>query len=274
MNKREWKRIVVGGDLHTGHLVGLTPPQHDPNGKAANGRFVKLRREIWDFYSTTLKQLRKELPISAFIVNGDCIDGQGYRNAGVEEFTTDRIRQSEIAVDCIREAMAGQVFITYGTDAHTGKEEDFEEVITTLLPNAIAHSVIESKLYIDVYGLNFNCRHYVGRSSLPHTRHTAVAKEHLWNQIEALNEEAPLADALIRSHVHYFTYCGGFAKKRLWLGLTAPALQGKMSKFGEKMCTGQVDIGLLVFDVHKSGMWKWEPHIWSIKSQKAKVYKV
>ena len=39
------------------------------------------------------------------MVNGDCIDGKGYRSGASEQITTDMMVQADIAVHCIKTTM-------------------------------------------------------------------------------------------------------------------------------------------------------------------------
>src|SRR3989304_7748253 len=136
------KRIVVISDLHSGHILGLTPPAWDADSPDRRAEYLKKafkqRRHIWDFYSATLKDLR---PIHALIVNGDAIDGSGERQAGREMLVVDKNDQCEVAAECIKEARAKNVLLTYGTGAHTGKDVDFGKNIAKFVEAAKGEGV-------------------------------------------------------------------------------------------------------------------------------------
>jgi hypothetical protein len=150
------------------------------------------------------------------------------------------------------------------TPYHTGQEEDWEDVLAREVGAKIgAHE------WVDINGLVFDVKHHVGSSQIPHGRHTAVARERLWSQLWAEREQTPKADVIIRSHVHYFDYCGG----RDWLAMTTPALQGLGTKFGARRCSGTVDFGLLSFDVASRDEWSWHWHIAEL-IQRARVTRV
>jgi hypothetical protein len=256
-------RVVVEGDLHCGHYTGTTHPDFDLQGNAFGGKTLReIRRQIWDHYVKILEELQ---PIDILVVNGDLIDGQGERSSGTEEFFTDRRKQAEMAIAALEVAKARQIYLTYGTPYHTGKAEDFEEDIAKHFG-----AIIQSRLSLDVNGLRFGFRHHVGNSSLPHTRHTAVARERLLDLITSLNDETKPRDVICRSHVHHFDYCGGVMAGKVWLGMTTPALQGSESKYGSRYSSGQIDIGLVSFDVNPDSSYTWSPHIFSIQAQKAK----
>lgn len=234
------KRVVIISDLHCGHVLGLTPPKWKSN---------KNLNTVWDYYCSVLKELR---PIDILIVNGDAIDGSGIKSGAVELITSDRIEQTEIAIQCLKEARAKEVMMTYGTGYHTGNAEDYEKIIA----KGINASCIKSHLYTSVNSVIFDCKHHLDSSAVPYGRHTAIAREKVWNIMYNDYNNTPKSDIVIRSHVHYHTFCGG----PKWLGITTPALQMGDSKYGRK-CTGIVDLGLVHFDVYEDKSYIWKAHI-------------
>ena len=99
-------------------------------------------------------------------------------------------------------------------------------------------------------------KHHVGSSQIPHGRHTAVARDRLQNVLWAEHDEQPKANIIIRSHVHYFSFCGGSN----WLAMTTPAMQGYGSKFGARRMSAPVDVGLIHFDIDEEGGYQWQAH--------------
>lgn len=242
---RKYKRVVVISDKHSGHIFGLTPPKYQGNDALA-----PIRAAYWNFYATTINALQ---PIDLLIVNADCIDGKGEKSKGTELLTSDRNEQAKMAEDSIKFAMARMVVMSYGTAYHTGDGEDWEEVIA----RHVNAERIDAHGAVDVNGLIIDYRHHVGSSSIPHGRATPISKERLWNFLQTEYDERQKADVIIRSHVHYHTFCGG----RGWLALTTPALQGPGSKYGARRCSGTTDFGIVSFDVVSKTEYSWQAHI-------------
>lgn len=241
------KRMVIAADTHAGHEYGLTPPGFFRSDGTSAGQF---ERELWEFYTATLDSLK---PIYLFVCNGDLIEGKGERSGGVELITPDRHEQVRMACEAVRYAQAEHVRLYYGTRYHVGKEEDFEETAVDILQGSDV--TIQGHGFFNVNGCGIDIKHKVGSSAIPHGRHTAIARARLWNVVwNAERGRQPLADILIRSHVHYFDYAGGPS----WLGITTPALTYK-SHFGVRECEGVVDVGLLVFDFDDDGGYTWRP---------------
>ena len=246
------RRVVIVSDLHAGHHAGLTNPAFWLPEEAPGrlGSFAQQQRAIWRWYCDTIGQLQ---PIDTLIVNGDAIDGRGTRSGSTELVTADLKAQCMIAAAAIKEARADNVRIIAGTPYHASPEgEDWEEVLAEMVG---AHP-LSGHLFLDVEGVVFDCKHKVGSSSVPHGRHTAISRERLWNVLWHERQGAPKADVIIRSHVHYHEFSGNPTH----LAMTTPALQGWGSKYGERQCSGVVDIGLVQFDI-SDGAYSWKCHL-------------
>ncbi len=266
MSKRKRKTVAVASDLHCGHQVGLTHPDFDARPQDSRSdayRLWKLRRSCWNFVVDKAAQLQ---PIDLLIVNGDCIDGKGDKSGATELITVDRNEQCDMAIAGIEQFAAKDIVMSYGTSYHTGAREDFEDQIA----RQVGVLKIGSHDWVDVNGLMFDYRHHVGSSVIPHGRHTAIARERLWSVLWAERDEYPRSDVIIRSHVHYFAYCGGDD----WLAMTTPALQAYGSKFGARRASGTVDYGIVSFDIKDRESFSWTKHLLKFKRQKPQVIKI
>jgi hypothetical protein len=245
------KRVVVVADMHCGHRVGLTPPgsQMAPQN-AERRKWANAQKKLWDFYAETIDSLR---PIDVLLVNGDCIDGRGSRSGGMELAFPNQQEQCDIAAECINYAKAKTIVMSRGTDYHTGLIEEYEDDIARL----VGAKKIGNHEWVNVNGLMFDLKHHVGTSQIPHGRHTAIARDRLWGLLWAERDQAPKGDIFLRSHVHFFSYCGA----EDWLAMTTPALQGLGGRYGSKRLSGTVDFGLVSFDVDKNGGYTWQAHV-------------
>lgn len=255
---RRTKKIVVIADLHSGHVAGLTPPTWqfeavDENPLLADA--AKMRAQMWQAYRGWQKTIGKP---DVLIVNGDCIEGPGYRSGGTELLTADQQYQCDIAAECIKLWKAPTILMTYGTPYHTGfAGQDWERLVA----KEVGAEHIKAKFWpLEINGCIFDVKHKIGASSIPHGRHTAIAREKLWNGLWADHESQPKAKVIIRSHVHYYVYAGGAG----WFGVVTPALQAPATKYGGRECSGTVDFGLLCFFVNPSGEYDCNEHLLTI----------
>lgn len=236
--RKLFKRVLVVSDFHCGHRNGLM---------IEGGKH-------WDFFAETVDKLR---PIDICIANGDLIEGKGGRTGATELITADRNEQVKMAIEILKFIEAKKYIFTYGTAYHTGKNEDWEDQIADEFKAPIG-----GQQFLNVNGIIFHVKHKISGSTIPHGRFTALARQKLWNLFWAENGEVPKADIFIRSHVHYFDYCGG----RNWFAVITPALQGWGSKFGERLCEGTIDFGFIHFDIKNRKEWVWKAHIAAVES--------
>jgi hypothetical protein len=253
------KKIAVVADMQCGHIVGLTPPEFSAD--KIHRKHAKVRKQCWEFYAD---QARERGPFDIVIANGDLIEGKGYRSEGVEIMLPDRMEQSKMAIRCLTEIMSPKtdLVMTYGTAYHTGEGEDFENNIA----DALGAKSIGAIAHLKVEGVTFEVKHHIGSSQVPHTRHTAIARDRLWNILWSERGQLPRADVIIRSHAHYYSYAGGTD----WVAMITPALQGYGTRYGARRMSGLVDFGFIVFTVDNGGF-SWEPVIANIKAQHAKL---
>jgi hypothetical protein len=245
------KRVLTIADEHCGDEFGLTPP---------NWQRTEVQEELWDTFVNMIEAIR---PVDILVNNGDFIDGKASRWGSTGLITADRVEQAEMAISIVEFIDAEENYFTFGTPYHVGTGEDFESIIA----NSVG-GTIEPQLWLEVYGVMFDVKHFISSSSLPHGRHTAIARDRLWNLIWADVEQQPKSDILIRSHVHYHNYCGGSN----WVAMTTPALQGLGCKFGSRIPSGTVDFGITWFDVYEDGSFSWDTDIILIQSQKIQPY--
>lgn len=242
---RKAKRVLVLSDFHCGHEVGLTPPKW--NVGVAGDPMIEYRSQLWKNFEDTLKAAGKP---DVLVVNGDLIDGRGERSGSLELLVLDRRIQAQMAADIISEVDAKSVTITRGTDYHTGKEEDWEDVIA----GQIGDVNIGDVRNLDVNGLIMNFRHHIGGSQTPLGRASPLVREEVWNALWSLRGGFPLADVIVRSHVHYHSFTGGPG----WLAITTPALQGYGTRYGERRLSGLIDWGAVVFDITSKEDYTWK----------------
>jgi hypothetical protein len=265
------KRLVVISDLHCGHRVGLTTPEHQwPTGEGASHawkKFGKIQKECWQWFSREIKALK---PINILVANGDLIDGRGQRSGGTELLLPDRQEQADMAADILGMTEAKEIIIVRGTPYHVGEEESWEDVVARRLECKVGdHEWITIK-----YGkeeTTFDFKHHIGGSQIPHGRATAIKKDELWNVLWAEAGYQPKADWIIRSHVHYYESNTRFAGGRRKVAIITPALQAMGTRFGARRMSGLVDYGFLHWDFYGDGTWDFAEHILVVESQKAQA---
>ena len=271
------KRVLLFGDTHCGHCVGLTHPryQYGYKGKDRTKRdkFGVVQRECWTAWERILADFA---PIDVAIHHGDAIDGKGKRSGGTELITTSLEEQCDMAADVITQirlhARRGfKLFGVYGTPYHVGGSdgEDWENI----LADRAGFDKLGSHEWIDVGGIVFDVKHKVGSSGIPHGRATAIKKEELWNTLWHDADMQPRADVLTRGHVHFYQHTDTVTRGKVVHASTLPALQAMGSKYGARQCSGLVHFGAVLVTVKGGKVTGWHPNIVDIRAQKARVVK-
>lgn len=250
------------GDLHCGALTGLTPSSWFISQKR-DKKIARLQRQMWNNYTQMLKEIGN---VDFLIVNGDAIDGHGKRSSGSQLMTTDLLQQVDIAVECLSEVKFKKCFFTHGTPYHTSNQggQDFEKLIADRLGGKIY-----DELRLDVDGVIFDIKHHIGSSSMPTARFNSMAKTRLWDVLCSDKDDRQKADVYVRSHVHYYTYCG----ESDWMALTLPALQAPQTKYGARRCQGYTDWGFVCFYVQDKRLSGWETKIISLENSEPQLIK-
>jgi hypothetical protein len=242
-------RVLVISDLHCGNVAGLTPPKWNQQSEVAYKQYC-YRRSLWEWYVAEIEKLK---PIDICVINGDCIDGKGPKNGGVEILYQQVPTQVEMAETCIKEVGAKEYFFTYGTGYHTGQDSDHELNIAKEFS-----ATIEDICTLNVNGLNLRFRHHIGASQVPNGRATAMLRQQLWDILWASDGEYNKADVMVFSHVHYFQSLAN----RFGTIFTTPALQGLGgSQLGSRRMGGVVDYGFIHFDIEGKDDWTWKAHL-------------
>jgi hypothetical protein len=257
---KNFKRALITADYHSGHLVGLTPPEH---WESESTKWGMTERMCWQFYT---EMVDKYKPYDLHVINGDAIAGKNKKSGSRQLITADMKDQCGIAKQAILFSDCKVLRITRGTGYHVGSEDNWENVLADMLKLEDVDVKIKNHGFYVFNGKNIDVKHKLSGSTIPHGRLTALAKEILWARIWNDRGVQPSPDILIRSHVHYYEqihHDGCY-------GISTPALQGLGDEYGEQQCSGTVDFGIIVIDVFDSGEIRIYPEIMKGESQSSK----
>jgi len=272
------RSVAFPGDLHCGHVVGLTPPDWRLScGTRASKEVKKIRRtqeEAWDKYKETCDKLKPDVAVWM----GDLIDGRGERSGGTELITTDRREQAEIAAWCIVRMGAPRNILIRGTPYHSGASEQFEDLIPAMVFEIceneerpfMAVDGPHDHEQLDIGGVIFDVKHKVGASTIPHGSWTPIAREDLW---QALYAEAGLmvrADWVVRAHTHTHIWGGRMAGDKAKEFVSTPALQCMGSRYGRQQSSKLVDWGVFAVRIEAGQVTPIRKYIQTIGAQASK----
>ena len=246
-------------DMHVGHPAGLSTPSHF----SSNPKIRRAQSEAYGCY----KQFAKENKgCDILLINGDCIEGKGHRNGGIELWTSNLLEQAAEAAILIKMFDAREIRMSFGTNYHVaaGSGERLEQVIANEVKGSI-----HNRHFMDIGGVVVDMRHKEGSSSIPHGRHTPISREAVWDAMLHERGKFPKVDCIIRSHTHYYVFNGDVR----CTCINTPCLQLPQTNFGGCECSGDIDWGIITFHAEK-GKFSWQPQIVNLKTARVVVEKI
>jgi len=234
--------ISVMSDTHDGATTGLTT---DPRN------LVQAR--LLDRYKQAIEWLGCEPDI--ILHNGDGWDGKDKKSKDTTE--EDMVKQ---AMDCadliVMQKPKREVILVTGTRYHVMNEDQAFDIVCAeriktqmlLKYNREVKVSIRRKLKTTINDwFVLEARHFIGGSGIPHGRATAPLKSQTWNVLNAALSAkdgggAPVwPHLMLFGHRHYY-----LAAENAWGDVVVlPAWSGLGSVYGDEICDGHVDIGLV-----------------------------
>jgi len=241
-------RTVFVSDLHCGHKLGLALPKNELELGDYRANEVQLR--LFDFWTTLAADWSAP---DNLVVVGDAIDGQGGRNRGVEQWSTQPLDQVRCAMDLLTMWSAKRIFILAGTDWHTSinglPAEDVlaQELNAERIP-AWGNRRAGDELYLTTEGVTMHIAHSISISSVWHYRPTPIAREMLFSSLNDAfrSVERELnrykTRLVVRAHAHFFVNVRFTSRA----GLILPGWQAKTPYMTKKSPLGMMpDVGAI-----------------------------
>jgi hypothetical protein len=207
------KCVLFVGDLHCGSIYGMMPPgfvaSDDAEKKQNPGQ-----RYLWECWEDMTSRVA-DLPIVAVVVNGDCIDGRQQAQRGTElalPMLEDQTAAAEQTLTYLFDRIKNKPkkYFTQGTEYHDAKAGREVEVLARSL-GATRYNGLGTGRYcrevldLEIDGVVINAAHSISCSGGLY-RATAPDREAVWSALAGKEGKMPKADALVRSHAHYFVH--------------------------------------------------------------------
>lgn len=202
------RNIICVSDLHCGCQLGLCPPnvKLDSGGKYSASDLQKKVWTMWKYFWKEWVPVATKGEPFVLVVNGDAIDGNHHGSTTqISHNDNDQVSiAEEILFPIVNNVMCEKYYHIRGTEAHTGKSGQNEEMLAKKLG-----AVPDSKgnharwdLWLKMSKSLIHFTHHVGCTSSAAYESTAVYKE----LVEAYNEAGRFGDrppdCICRSHRH------------------------------------------------------------------------
>src|SRR5215469_11411299 len=207
------KRIISIGDLHSGSIYGMLPPnfiQYDGTHKPQNpGQSYTWR--CWEHFCNWAARFEPD----AVEVGGDCVEGPQKKSYGFEvdlHSPDDQVQAAVGTLQYLKDRLNFNVrwFFIKGTPYHVGHWGSAEEAVAKALggeqyAGGGTGKYCKQVLWLETEGIVIEFAHHVGGAS-GFYRLTALDRESQWSAMAAkdTSKGIPKADLLIRHHVHFF----------------------------------------------------------------------
>lgn len=206
------KALLVLSDGHSNSTVGLAKPSIElDDGDSVSAGIA--RRFVWQTYTgildTAVERAKKYNAELYGLLNGDAIE-LAAKHASSQVITINReeaIRVAQETYEPFFERCKG-VFVTRGTEAHTGLSATAEEAVAANFTNIIRNPDTDRAswwwLPLELDGVRFDIAHHpkVGPGGRPMNKQAGILRLASDSLFEYANDGQPLPHVVIRSHLH------------------------------------------------------------------------
>ena len=236
------KGLLVA-DLHTGHVLGLTPPDY------WQGRCKGLQRGLWEWWAQEVKQIG---PVDFAIFDGDLVDGPG-RKETIGLWTTDSEEQADAAAEALSIIKARERYVCYGTPFHSVTSLSLETLIARKL-SAEIRDTLRLKVQGKGWEVRFNTRHVQGRSDIPTGQGAQTGKEIIREMLQSMIEDFKPADILMRAHTHYYFRIEIAGRTAISIpSMMLPDPDRGRAIYARRLRTMYYDVGLVYIEIDRQG---------------------
>ena len=230
------KSVLVISCTHVGHKGGLCGPDNWQSLETDDPKLLvvgTLQRQVYKFWTDQIVATRPDVVIHT----GDIIDGPQYKSSGEDLWSTRQEDQAKAAIKLLRpfRQQRAKIFFCKGTRYHDPQNRE------QMIAEELHAECCEPQVFIDINGLLFDCKHQIGggnvASSDPSIKNAMLANM-LWNR----RGGQPLADIIVRGHLHDFYHCGDAS----YTGIVVPGLQW-YSEFGQLNVSRPISVGCVLF---------------------------
>ncbi len=247
--KQTWMLI---SDFHTGATTGLSPSPSNP----IQIEVLKRYEDALDWFGC-----RPDVVLHC----GDAIDGKDRKGRDIDEGSM--LQQADQAARLIAMARPKkEVILLTGTGYHCQiDDEDIEAHLLKCLEYQLRNTKCKvswkDKLVTTINDwFVLQARHHISGSNIPHGRATAMLREQMWQNLNAMVDGKRNTHLQVFGHRHY-----SIEVKTPWgAAMVLPSWQAHGGKYGDRICTGHVDIGmvkLVIEDTEEKG-WRSETKLY------------
>jgi len=234
------KMMVAIGDTHIGSEGALMPLEVNSEEwcEGRNRRYFpnQIQKDIYKRWEMMVDEAPRP---DILLLNGDLVDGKNYKENGMGSWTTDSLLQARVLADLVKMLKPRQIIATSGSPYHSDNNPNVDKIATEMCGGTFMGGYAN----ININGKRIYAQHKVSVSkSSWQYRSTPLGRALV---LAALNEkEMGHYDIVLKSHAHYFCYCG-FSNS---LGMILPGWKTRDQFLDTNIEFGNSALGYVRFD--------------------------
>lgn len=234
------KMMIAIGDTHIGSEGALMPLEVNSEEwcEGRNRRYFpnQIQKDIYKRWEMMIDESPRP---DILLLNGDLVDGKNYKETGMGSWTTDSLLQARVLADLVKMLKPRQIVATSGSPYHSDNNPNVDKIATEMCGGTFMGGYAN----ININGKRIYAQHKISVSkSTWQYRGTPLGRALV---LAALNEkEMGHYDIVLKSHAHYFCYCG-FSNS---LGMILPAWKTRDQFLDTNIEFGNSALGYVRFD--------------------------
>jgi hypothetical protein len=198
------KTLLALGDLHIGSEGSIMTDEVNTEdcNEGRNRRYfpnLTQKKILEKWYEMVDEVPRPDI----LLLNGDLVDGKNYKEYGMGCWTTDVTLQAQVLAELVKMLKPGKIVVTSGSPYHSDRNPNMDRIAAGMCGGVFKGGYAS----INVNGKRIYAQHKisVSKSSWQY-RSTPLGRALV---LAALSEkEMGHYDLVLKSHAHYFCYCG------------------------------------------------------------------
>lgn len=250
--------LIIIGDTHCGHKMAITHPDFLKKNRPE----TKIVTPLWEWYINELGTEKYDYVFHA----GDVIDGQSRKDYS-HLSAPDIEEQQDMAIavlSAIPSRSDTKYRFVYGSPYHAGNMTDDEKAIAV----HFGDKGIATERLLQIEGIRFHMSHTPGgKTTTPVGGDIAIRKQMIWNMIEKSINDVPMADFIIRAHIHEYRAVESIRQK----AFSVPCMvigNPDYNRHARRIAGGFYDLGFVTMKIDAGKVIEFKKHHFGVKIKK------
>ena len=251
--------VLILGDTHCGHKMAITHPDFLKRNRPES----KIVMPLWEWWQSEHKNQKYDFVLHA----GDVIDGESKKDYS-HLLAPDIEEQIDIAravLESIPTKQTTKFRFVYGSPYHAGNVMDYE----TIVAHEFGDKGIATERLLQIDGVKFHMSHTPGgKTTTPVGGDIAIRKQMIWNMIEKAINDIPMADFIVRAHIHEYRAVESIRQK----AFSVPCMvigNPDYNRHARRIAGGFYDLGFVTMKIDNGKVIEFNKHQFKVNIKKS-----